>query len=94
MKPASFSQLRHADGRLHVGELQVVADVRVGVLVVVAVGQVAELPVEALAAGVVLARLAPAVAAPVAERFDERAAAAALLVSTAPPSPMVMWCAG
>ena len=39
---------------------------------VVAVRQLAELPVEALAAGVVLARVAPAVAAPVAERLDQR----------------------
>ena len=38
---------------------------------IVAAGQLAQLPVEALAAGVVLARLAPAVAAPVAEGFDE-----------------------
>ena len=44
---------------------------RVGVLVVVAVRQVAELPVEALAAGVVVAGVAPAIAAPVAERFDQ-----------------------
>ena len=35
-------------------------------------GQAAKLPVEALAAGVVFARVAPAVAAPVAERFDQR----------------------
>ena len=41
----------------------------VDVLVVVAHGKVAQLPVEALVAGVVLARGAPAVAAPVAEGF-------------------------
>ncbi len=64
-------ELRDADGGLHVGELEVVADVRVDVLVVVAVRQVAELLVEALAAGVLLARLAPAVAAPVAEGLGE-----------------------
>ena len=75
-------------------DLQVVADVRVDVLVVVAVRQVAELPVEALAAGVVLARVAPAVAAPVAERLDERLELRPCSVSTAPPSPIVMWWAG
>jgi hypothetical protein len=63
--------LRHAQRRLHVGDLEVVAGVGIGVLVVVAAGQVAELPVEALAAGVVLARRAIAVAAPVAEGFDD-----------------------
>ena len=37
MKPSSLSSCADADRRLHVGDLQVVADVRVGVLVVVAV---------------------------------------------------------
>ena len=66
-----FGDLGDAEGGLHVGGLEVVADVRVGVLVVVAAGEGAELPVEALAAGVVDAGLAPAVAAPVAEAVDE-----------------------
>ena len=56
MNAGQLFQLGHAHRRLHVGQLQVVADVRVGVLVVVAAGQFAQLPVEALAAGVVLAR--------------------------------------
>ena len=60
-------QLGAADGRLHVGGLEVVAEVAVDVLVVVAVGQGAELLAEALAAGVVLAARAVAVAAPVAD---------------------------
>ena len=64
-------ELGHAHGRLHVGELQVVADVGIDVFVVVAVWKVAKLPVEPLAAGVVVARLAPAVAAPVAEALHE-----------------------
>ena len=55
-KPSSLLQLLPADGRLHVERLEVVAEVAVDVLVVVAVRQVAELPAEALAAGVVLAR--------------------------------------
>ena len=62
-------ELGKADRRLHVGDLQIEAEMRVRVLVVVAVGQVAELPVEAALAGVVVARLAIAVAAPVAEGF-------------------------
>ena len=66
-------ELREADRGLHVGDLQIVAEVAVGVLVVVAHRQVAELPAEALAAGVVLARRALAVAAPVADRFDRSA---------------------
>ena len=61
-------QLGAADGRLHVGDLQVVAELRVDVLVVVAERQRAELLAEALAAGVVLAARAAAVAAPVAHR--------------------------
>src|ERR1035438_1190205 len=43
----------------------------VGIFVVVPARQVAKLPVESLAARVVFAGMAPAVAAPIAERFDE-----------------------
>ena len=55
-----FPELGHSDGRLHVSQLQVVADVRVSVFVIVSERQIAQLPVKALAAGVVLARIAPA----------------------------------
>ncbi|MOA38863.1 hypothetical protein D3C78_1605920 [compost metagenome] len=62
--------LRQGAGGLHVGDLQVVAKVRVGVLVIVALRQFTQLPAEAFAAGVVLARAAIAVSPPVTERFD------------------------
>src|ERR1700679_226391 len=61
-----FFKLRAADGGLHFADLEVVAEVGINVLVVVAVGEFTELPVEPLAAGVADARLAPAIAAPVA----------------------------
>src|SRR5262249_60930814 len=64
-------ELRDADGRLHIGDLQVVADVREDVLVVIAEREVAELAREALPAPVVLTRRAPAVATPVAARLDQ-----------------------
>ena len=54
-----------------VERLQIVAEMGVNVFVVVALRQFAELPVEAFAAGVVLAAGAPAVAAPIAEALDE-----------------------
>ena len=57
---------------LHVGDLQVIAGVRVGVLVIVALGKGAELPVEPLLASVVVSWRAEAVAAPVAEGFGDR----------------------
>ena len=57
--------------RLHIGGLQVVSDVRVSVFVIVAARQAAQLPLEALAAGIIFAGFAPAIAAPVAERLDE-----------------------
>ena len=44
---------------------------RVNVFVVVSEGEIAELPLETLAAGVVFAGIAPAVASPVAEGLDE-----------------------
>src|ERR1019366_6158749 len=47
-EPGQLLELGHADGRLHVGRLQVVADVAVDVLVIVAVWQLAELPAEPL----------------------------------------------
>ena len=59
-------ELRAADRRLHVAHLEIVAEVGIDVFVIVAVGERAELPVEALAAGIAHARLAPAIAAPVA----------------------------
>ena len=68
MKPSELLELRAADRRLHVGDLQVVADVAVDVLVIVSDRQRAELLAEAGAAGVVLAAGAVTVAAPVAIR--------------------------
>ena len=93
-EPGQFLQLRDADRRLHVGQLQVVADVRVGVFVVVAAGQFAELPVEAFAAGVVLARARTSSRGPSRGRIRRASCSSGLSVSTAPPSPIVMWCAG
>ncbi len=61
-----LGDLCQADGGLQIRRLQVVSQVRVDVFVVVAGRQIAQLPTEALAAGVVLAGVAPAVAAPVA----------------------------
>jgi glucose-1-phosphate cytidylyltransferase len=66
-----LGDLGDAEGGLHVGGLEVVADVGVGVFVVVAAGEGAELPVKTLAAGVVDAGLAPAVASPVAPGIDK-----------------------
>src|SRR4051812_10791679 len=74
--PAGFAEggklldLLPADGCLNVERLQVIAEVRVNVFVVVAEREFTELPAEAFTAGVVLAARAPAVAAPVAEAFD------------------------
>ena len=54
-------------GRLHIGYLEVVAQVAVGVLVVVSIGKVTELLAKAFATGIVLAGLAIAVAAPISK---------------------------
>jgi hypothetical protein len=68
---ADATQLGKRHGGLHIGDLQVVAGVRVDVLVVVTAWQFSELPFIALAAGVVATRRAIAVTAPVAERLDQ-----------------------
>ena len=62
-----FFELLTADGCLGVERLEVVAEVAVDIFVIVALRQLAELPTEAFAAGVVFAGGAPAVATPVAE---------------------------
>jgi hypothetical protein len=64
-------QLGTADGRLHLGRLQVVAEVGVDVLVVVAGRQLAELLGKTLFTGVVPAGGAPAVTTPVTEGFNQ-----------------------
>ena len=66
-----FLQLDPADGRLDVQRLEIVAQVRIDVFVVVALGQLAQLPLEAFAAGVVHAAGAPAIAPPIAEALDD-----------------------
>ena len=64
-------QLHPANGGLGIERLEVEAEVAIGVLVVIALGQFTELPTEALVAGVVDAAGAPAVAAPVAEALGD-----------------------
>ena len=70
-EPRQLLQLRHAHRGLHVRQLQVITDVRVCVLVVIAARQVAHLPFKPLAARVVFAWVAPAVPSPVPERLDQ-----------------------
>jgi len=62
-------QLTKAHGSLHVGELEVVAEMAVGVFVVITMRQVAQLPIETLMAGVVDPWFAPAVPSPIPEGF-------------------------
>src|SRR5213080_387733 len=72
------NQAGSAAGGLHVGDLQVVAEIGVDVLVIVAGGQVAELPLEALPARVRLPGGAPAVASPVPHRLSRAVEPAAV----------------
>src|SRR4030095_11426377 len=64
--------LRQPHRRLHVCSFEVVAYVRVDVLVVEPSGKLAELPIEPLTARVFLPRVAPAIAPPVAKALDQR----------------------
>src|SRR6478735_4534059 len=64
-------KLGETDCRLHVGDLQIIADMAVGVFMVISGRKIAKLAAKALAASIVLARCAPAVAAPVAHRFND-----------------------
>jgi hypothetical protein len=60
-------ELGQATGGLHVANLEVVAQMAIGVFVVVAEGQLAQLLAEAFVAGIVLAGLAVAITSPVSE---------------------------
>src|SRR5689334_20158524 len=64
-------KLRKTKRRLHIGSLQVVADVRVGVLVIVSAGERSNLPIKPLATGIIPAGFTPAVTPPVAKRLDQ-----------------------
>ena len=64
-------QLLTADSRLHIGDLQVVAKVAVYILMIIPLGQLAELTVEAVMAEVVLSGGADAVPAPVPVAQDQ-----------------------
>ena len=64
-------QLGQSTGCLHIGDFKVVAQVAVGVFVVVAIRQVTQLLAKAFAAGVVFAGLAKAIAAPVAKALGD-----------------------
>ena len=70
-KSRCFFELGQAACGLHDGDLEVVAQVAIGVFVVVAFGQAAQLPAKAFAAGVVLAGRAITVAAPVTKAFGD-----------------------
>ena len=71
------------DGRLDVERLQVIAQMTVGIFVVVALGQLAQLPAETLVAGVVHSRPQSRKLSTRTESFMSRT------ILTAPPSPMV-----
>src|SRR3954452_1022344 len=60
-------ELSNADSGLHIGYFEVVAHMAIDVLVFVSERKIAQLPAEAALAGIVLARIAVAVATPVTE---------------------------
>ena len=75
---ASFDECREllellaTDGGLGIEWLQIKTEMAVDVFVIVALGQLTELPAEALVARIVLPARAPAVATPVAETLGVR----------------------
>jgi len=64
-------KLRDAHSRLHVGDFQIISKMRIDIFVVVAFGQIAQFPAEALVAGVVLSGPAVTIASPVAKRLHD-----------------------
>ena len=70
-KFGQFLQLRHTNGRLHIGHFQIVANVGIDVFVVVAIGQIAQLVLKPFAARIVDSWRTPTITPPVAERFNQ-----------------------
>jgi len=70
-KAGKLLELGDSDCGLHVGRLEVVADVTVNVFVIVTLRQIAQLPFKAAAAGVGFSGIAPAVTPPVAKRLGK-----------------------
>ena len=66
-KVGQAPELDPADGGLGIEGLHIVAEVGIDIFVVVTFGELAELPHEAFAAGIVFPRRAPAVSPPIAE---------------------------
>ena len=64
-------ELCDADRRLHIGSLQIIAEMAVDILVVIALRKLAILSVEAVVAGIIVSRCAPAVTAPVTDRAHD-----------------------
>src|SRR5712664_4979020 len=63
-------KLGEPDRGLHVGNLQIIAEVRVDIFVIISERQFSELPAKPLLASVVLARVAVTIPSPIADRFD------------------------
>lgn len=66
-----FGELRDTDSCLHIGRFEVIADVGVGVFVVVSAGEFTMLLGESPAARVIFTRFTPTISAPISERFHD-----------------------
>ena len=86
-------ELRDPHRGLHVGSFEIVAYVRVDVLVIEPTRQLTKLPIEPLAAGVFLPG-SHQQSLPQSRKLSTSGFNPARLVTTQPPSPMVMWWAG
>ena len=64
-------ELCNTDRRLHIGGLQIIAEVAVDILVVIALRKLAILPVKAVVTGIIVPWCAPAVTAPVTDRAHD-----------------------
>ena len=70
-KRRKLFKLLNTDGCLHFGRLQVIAQMRIHVFVIVTLGEQSVLPVKAVMTGIILTGSAAAVTSPVAKRFDK-----------------------
>ena len=92
-KSGQLFQLCHAHRRLHVSQLQVIANVRVDILMVIAIGKSPNCHSKRLPQVLSLPG-SHQQSRPQSRNDSTSVLSKDWLVSTQPPSPIVMWCAG
>ena len=91
-KSGQFFQLCHTNRRLHVSQFQVVANLRVNVLMVVTIRKPTKLPIKPATASVIMTSRTPTISTPVTQRLNYLAHACSFCLHTSTFSHRHMMC--